>query len=760
MVSRRTKSIGTGGPADGNGDDDLALVNSNGDIVDLYGEAGGIDNSGTAWEFEDGRAERIATITVGNASGDAAEWNIDNDSGGGDGAQDAPGGFDPGSWIGDQTNPPSPALDGTWKLAPIAGALKVGPNPGDGSWWSSSAGDVDTRACIFDDKYVFNADGSFDNEMGDQTWLEPWQGTDPEACGAPVAPHDGSADATWSHSETDGTITLTGAGAYLGLAKAITGGELSVSGTEVPTSRTYTVHSFDGDNLKLVISTGGGYWTFEMIRDGVEPETVNLTFNLDMSSVDAVSDQGVHIAGGGSFGGPGDNPLTDSDGDGIYTGTFTFPANGSSYYTYLNGGSDWGQKENIAGQECANSDNYNDRFVQWGTEDMTINACFQFCGDGSCSELTPPTTVEVVFSTDAKTYNDDLVASGGSALEVIHATGSFEGWSGYGVPMTDTDGDGIYVGTTEIVEGTTFEYKYIVGGWGSFESGAELNGPCDFDPSDGYNNYGATVGSEPLILPTYVFGGGCAVSTPQTSGIVFTGSFGGALDTETPGGGIYTNPTGAESWAGFANEDASMYPFQFPFGGAIHFKASSAGADAAINFRFEYMPHPDVEPSYNTEPVTISGSELMPYHVEIPPQGSNTFSSFLLYVQTLDVAVTIIDVEVIEHEQGLVPGVFFSEYAEGTSNNKYIEIYNGTGVEVDLSAYSLSSCSNGCDTEGQFDYPANVTFASGTIVAAGDVYVVCHGSASDGIAAECDQTFTYLSNGDDFFALTDAEATC
>ena len=37
-----------------------------------------------------------------------------------------------------------------------------------------------------------------------------------------------------------------------------------------------------------------------------------------MSSVDAVSDQGVHIAGGGSFGGPGDNPLTDTDGDGIY----------------------------------------------------------------------------------------------------------------------------------------------------------------------------------------------------------------------------------------------------------------------------------------------------------------------------------------------------------------------------------------------------------------------------------------------------------
>ena len=64
--------------------------------------------------------------------------------------------------------------------------------------------------------------------------------------------------------------------------------------------------------------------------------------------------------------------------------------------------------------------------------------------------------------------------------------------------------------------------------------------------------------------------------------------------------------------------------------------------------------------------------------------------------------------------------VFFSEYAEGTSQNKYLEIYNGTDSEVDLSAYSLSKCTNGCDTEGQFDYPDIVTFAPSTIVAAGD----------------------------------------
>ena len=103
--------------------------------------------------------------------------------------------------------------------------------------------------------------------------------------------------------------------------------------------------------------------------------------------------------------------------------------------------------------------------------------------------------------------------------------------------------------------------------------------------------------------------------------------------------------------------------------------------------------------------------------------------------------------------------VFFSEYAEGTSNNKYLEIYNNTGADLDLSAYSLSSCSNGCDETGEFDYPDNVTFDAGTVVAAGGVYVVHHPDADAAITAEGDQTHQYLSNGDDAYAITLAGAT-
>ena len=54
--------------------------------------------------------------------------------------------------------------------------------------------------------------------------------------------------------------------------------------------------------------------------------------------------------------------------------------------------------------------------------------------------------------------------------------------------------------------------------------------------------------------------------------IVFSGVFGGSVvDLET---NTYTVPAGSEGWAGFANEDTSVYPFEFANGGSITFTAS------------------------------------------------------------------------------------------------------------------------------------------------------------------------------------------
>ena len=152
-------------------------------------------------------------------------------------------------------------LAGTWRLAPEANALMVGPEPNEGTWWANSAADVDARACLFDDEYVFGEDGSFNNELGSETWLEGWQGV-AEGCGAPVAPHDGSADASYAYD--DATVTVYGTGAFLGLAKVYNGGECS-SPDDAAASITYDITLSDNDEtMTVLIHFGGGYWTFKL----------------------------------------------------------------------------------------------------------------------------------------------------------------------------------------------------------------------------------------------------------------------------------------------------------------------------------------------------------------------------------------------------------------------------------------------------------------------------------------------------------------
>ena len=171
--------------------------------------------------------------------------------------------------LGGGDDEPGSPVEGTWMMAPVAGALMVGPAPNDGSWWSNSEGDVTTRACYFDDEYIFNADGSFNNVLGAETWLEAWQGVESDQCGAPVAPHDGSNAATWDYNTGTGTVTLSGVGAYLGLPKAWNGGELA-SPDEAPESITYDI-TLSGSDMTLVIETGTGsgvFWTFKLVEAG------------------------------------------------------------------------------------------------------------------------------------------------------------------------------------------------------------------------------------------------------------------------------------------------------------------------------------------------------------------------------------------------------------------------------------------------------------------------------------------------------------
>ncbi|MEV1317791.1 lamin tail domain-containing protein [Micromonospora arborensis] len=116
---------------------------------------------------------------------------------------------------------------------------------------------------------------------------------------------------------------------------------------------------------------------------------------------------------------------------------------------------------------------------------------------------------------------------------------------------------------------------------------------------------------------------------------------------------------------------------------------------------------------------------------------------------TATAAVTITALGVAPTAASAAPtDLFISEYVEGSSNNKAIELFNGTGAPVDLSAggYQLQLYFNGSTTA--------TTIALTGSVAAGDAFVFASASAGSAILAQADQTTgASLFNGDDAIVL-------
>ena len=100
---------------------------------------------------------------------------------------------------------------------------------------------------------------------------------------------------------------------------------------------------------------------------------------------------------------------------------------------------------------------------------------------------------------------------------------------------------------------------------------------------------------------------------------------------------------------------------------------------------------------------------------------------------------------------GQTSDLYFSMYGEGSSNNKFLEIYNGTGATVNLDDYAFPNVSNAPTVPGEYEFWN--TFPEGATIADGDVFVIAHSSADAAILAEADMLFNFLSNGDDGYAL-------
>jgi predicted extracellular nuclease len=140
--------------------------------------------------------------------------------------------------------------------------------------------------------------------------------------------------------------------------------------------------------------------------------------------------------------------------------------------------------------------------------------------------------------------------------------------------------------------------------------------------------------------------------------------------------------------------------------------------------------------------IKLSGAEI--YMYKLLQTGQGTVRLFLLLlVLSIGIPATTV------FGQDFATDLFISEYIEGNSNNKAIEIYNGTGAPINLSTggYSVQMFFNGNPV-------STLTINLTGIVASGDVYVLAQSAANATILAQADQTNgSGWFNGDDAVVL-------
>ncbi|MGF7057811.1 CehA/McbA family metallohydrolase [Brassicibacter mesophilus] len=155
--------------------------------------------------------------------------------------------------------------------------------------------------------------------------------------------------------------------------------------------------------------------------------------------------------------------------------------------------------------------------------------------------------------------------------------------------------------------------------------------------------------------------------------------------------------------------------------------------DAYRNFKIE-----DKEGISAARPSDASWMEVDKEYSSIIGVVTYDFGEYKIYPRTL---------EDISENANSATDLFISEYIEGGSNNKAIEIYNGTRNTVDLSTYKVELYSNGSTSA------TNTENLSGTL-AHDEVFIIANSGSVQEILNKSDitSTVTYF-NGDDAIVL-------
>ena len=233
---------------------------------------------------------------------------------------------------------------------------------------------------------------------------------------------------------------------------------------------------------------------FELDYFDTCPGLARVTMSVDMNN-ESVPGSGVCVAGGTMPNGAQGTPLCDPDGDGIYSATLSFPYDSHQTYKFVNGcGDTW---ENPGFEDLPSSCTEG----QWNDRYFDVYEDNQLEGPHIFGECSGSTSDDGGGNSDTNTVTFNL--DGIEDCDFISITGTFDNWSGWGVPYSD--------GVTSIdLEDGSYEYLILCvsdeGEWwndiweNATTVGAPLNSNCDAIPGDEFPNYGFTLNGSDINI--------------------------------------------------------------------------------------------------------------------------------------------------------------------------------------------------------------------------------------------------------------------
>jgi hypothetical protein len=187
------------------------------------------------------------------------------------------------------------------------------------------------------------------------------------------------------------------------------------------------------------------------------PATKNVTFNVDMNQV-TQSFTTPEVNGFWNNWCGNCNPLTDADGDGIWTTTLPLPVGSTQEYKFS--ADAWTiQEQNNPAAPCTNGNaTYTNRVLVVPATDTVLNVvCWS-----QCTACDVDVTLKVNMAWE--------VANNAISADGIHVAGDFQGWNPGATEMLDANNDGIYEVTIKVPANSSIQYKFINGNaWGSDE---------------------------------------------------------------------------------------------------------------------------------------------------------------------------------------------------------------------------------------------------------------------------------------------------